>query len=89
MSSGVSLAFLHVLNVCKYFIWVQRNNFRFRAKPPSALGLLACIKSRVRFYLPLFYKRFVSSRPRRFFSRQWGANGAVGVVSNGVFTLAF
>ena len=80
--------FAYLLNVCKYFIWVQRNDFRFCGKPPSALGLLACIKSRVRFYLPLFYKRFISSRRRRFFGRQWGANGAVGVVSNGVFTMA-
>ena len=75
----VPRVFAYLLNVCKYFIWV----------PQSALGLLACIKSRVRFYLPLFYKRFVSPRRRRYFCRQWGANGAVGFVSNGVFTFAF
>ena len=51
----VPRVFAYLLNVCKFFVWVQRNDFRFRAKPPSALGLLACIKSRVRFYLPLFY----------------------------------
>ena len=84
----VPRVFAYILNVCKYFIWVQRNDFRFRARPPSALSLLACIKSRVRFYLPLFYKRFISARRHRFFGRQWGANGAVGFVSNGVFSLA-
>jgi len=84
----VPRVFAYVLNVCKYFIWVQRNDFRFRAKPPGALGLLACIKCGVRFYLPLFYKRFISARRHRFFGRQWGANGAVGSVSNGVFTFA-
>ena len=50
----VPRVFAYLLNVCKYFIWVQRNDFRFRANPPGALGLLACIKSRVRFYLPSF-----------------------------------
>ena len=85
----VPRVFAYLLNVCKFFIWLQRNDFRFRGKQPSALGLLASIKSRIRFYLPLFFKRFVSSRRRRIFGRQWGANGAVGRISNGVFSFTF
>jgi len=29
---------------------------------PGALRLLACLKSRARFYLPLFFERFMSSQ---------------------------
>ncbi|XP_078355512.1 uncharacterized protein LOC144656140 [Oculina patagonica] len=81
----VPRVFAYLLNVCKFLIWCQRNDFRFRSERPGALRLLACLKSRVRFYLPLLFKRFISERRRRYFNRQWGANGAIGTVSDGVF----
>lgn len=84
---SVPKVFAYLLNVCKYLVWCQRNDFRFRAEHPSALRLLACLKSRTRFYLPLFFKRFVSNRRRRLFARQWGANGVVGFVSGNRFNL--
>lgn len=74
----VPRVFAYLLNVCKYLVWLQRNDFRFRSVRPSAVRLLAALKQRVHFYLPLFFKRFVSSRRRRYFSRQWGAGGVVG-----------
>lgn len=83
----VPKVFAYLLNVCKFLVWSQRNDFRFRSERPSALKLLACLKSRTRFYLPLFFKRFISSRRRRFFNRQWGANGVIGIVSGEVFDL--
>lgn len=85
----VPKVFAYLLNVCKYLVWCQRNDFRFRAERPSALRLLARLKSSARFYLPLFFKRFISERRRRVFARQWGGNGVVGVVSGSRFNLCF
>ena len=51
----VPRVFAYLLNVCKYLVWVQR--------------LVAAIKARLRFYLPLFFKRFLSHRRRCFFVR--------------------
>ena len=83
----VPKVFAYLLNVCKFLVWCQRNDFRFRSERPSALRLLACLKSRARFYLPLFFKRFLSVRRRRYFARQWGAGGVVGVLSDGRFSV--
>lgn len=69
--------FVYLIHVCKYVVWTQRNDYRFRSIPPSAIGLIAAIKSRVKFFLPLFFKRFCSTRRRRYFFRQWGANGRI------------
>ena len=35
----------------------------------------ASVRARVHFHLPLFFRRFHSSRRRRFFLRQWCARG--------------
>ena len=40
------------------------------------------VKSRVRFNLPLFFRRFRSDRRRRYFVRQWGARGVVASLHN-------
>ena len=75
--------FVYILNVCKFFIWHARNDFRFRSVRPGALTVIENVKTRVRFHLPIHFKRFQSSRRRRFFHRQWGGRGAVAsVVSN-------
>ena len=69
--------FSYLLCVCKFVIWTQRNDYRFRSVRPSAIDLIASIKARVKFYLPLFFKCFRSTRRRYFFVRQWGANGTI------------
>ena len=69
--------FVYLLFVLKYCIWTQRNDFRFRSVTPRAIGVLASVKARVRFYLPLLFKRFRSDRRRRYFLRQWGGNGVI------------
>ena len=69
-----------VINVCKFLVWGQWNDFRFRSKPPSMASLIARMKQRLRFYLPLFFKCFVSARRRRYFVGQWGANGVFGCI---------
>ena len=48
--------FGYMLNACKFFLWTQRNNLRFRSIRPSAVALIAHIKGQLRFYL-----RFSSS----------------------------
>ena len=83
----VPRVFVYLLNVCKYFLWLARNDFRFRDIPPSALVVLENVKVRVRFNLPLFFKRFRSSRRRRYFVRQWGARGLVASVVDGALVV--
>jgi hypothetical protein len=73
----VPRVFVYLLHVLKFFIWNQRNDFRFRSIRLGAASLLASLKSRLQFYLPLFFKRFVSRRRKRYFLRQWGANGVI------------
>ena len=80
--------FVYLLNLCKYFIWQSRNDLRFRAVRPGAAAVIARVKSRLRFHLPIFFKRFQSARRRRFFHRQWGARGVVATVSDGHLSLA-
>ena len=59
---------------------MNRNDFRFKGKRPSAVDVMERVKSRVRFHLPLFF-------PRRFFVRQWGARCAMGCSWCGGFLL--
>ena len=73
----VPRVFVYLLNVCKFFVWWARNDFRFRDVRPSAVEVIERVKSRVRFYLPLFFRRFRSARRRRYFTRQWGGRGVV------------
>lgn len=67
----VPRVFVYILNVCKFFIWHARNDFRFRDIRPGAASVIENVKTRVRFHLPLHFKRFVSSRKRRYFHRRW------------------
>ena len=81
--------FVYLINVCKFIIWLSRNDFGFRIVQPSFVDVIESMKSRVRFYLPIFGARFSSSRRRHFFVRQWGARGlfASFVGSNVIVTL--
>ena len=84
----VPRVFVYILNVCKFFIWHARNDYRFRDIRPGALVVIEKIKARVKFHLPLFFRRFKSERRRCYFHRQWGANGVVGSVVDGIFSFA-
>ena len=79
----VPRVFVYLLHSLKFLVWSQRNDCRFRSYRPGAIALLAALKARLRFYLPLFFKRFVSSRRKRYFLRQWGASGVVCSTSRG------
>ena len=75
----VPRGFVYMLNVCKYFLWSARNDYRFRDIVPSS----GTVCARVRFHLPLLFKRFRLSRRRRYFVRQWGARGIVASILDG------
>ena len=79
--------FGYMLNVCKFFIWLSRNDFRFRGIQPGAVSVIESVKACVKFNLPLFFKRFKSSRSKRYFHHQWGAHGVVAPVDDGKLTL--
>jgi len=85
----VPRVFVYLLCLLKYFVWRARNDFRFRDVRPGAVPIIERTKARARFHLPLLFKRFRSARRRRFFHRQWGANGVVGSVVGGSFHLCF
>ena len=87
--SSVPKVFSYLLNVCKYFVRLQPNDFRFLSGHPSALQLVASIKVRTAFYLPLFAKRFLSGRWWRFFLRQRVAGGLLGSFSDTGFNVSF
>ena len=48
----VPKVFAYLLNVCKFLVWGQRNDFRFRSKPPSMASLIARMKQRLHFCDP-------------------------------------
>ena len=75
--------FVYMLNVCKYFLWSARNDYRFWDIVASSGTVCAQVCAQVRFYLPLLFKRLRSSRCRRYFVRQWGARGVVASVLDG------
>ena len=81
--------FSYLLLVCKFFVWHQWNDFSFLSEPPSALRLVASLKSRLSFYLPLLSERFLSAHHHCLFVRQWGANGTLGRFSGGVVKVVF
>ena len=82
----VPRVFAYLVNVCSYLVWIQRNDFRFHSIPPSAVKLIALMKARLSFHLPLFSRRFTSTRRRSYFFRQWAANGMFGSFQNSTFT---
>ena len=78
--------FCYLQSLLKFFVWCQRNDYRFRSKPTSAVGLIASIKGCLSLYLPLLFKQF-QSRRRRLFSNVNGEPMAVSVRS--LVTLLF
>ena len=79
----VPCIFVYIMTVCTFSLWQARNDYRFRDVAPIAADVLAKVRVHVRFHFPLFFKRFLSARLRRFFVRQWGAHGVVASVVDG------
>ena len=85
----VPRVFVYLLNLDKYFLWRAWNDHRFRDVRPGAIPLMEVIKARAKCHLRLFFKRFKLPHRQHYFLRQWGANGVIGVVSNGSFYCCF
>lgn len=85
----VPRVFVYLLNLARYFLWRARNDHRFRDVRPGAVPVMEVLKARAKCHLSLLFKCFKSPRRRRYFQRQWGANGIVGVVSDGSFYCRF
>ena len=49
--------FVYISNVCKFFIWRSRNDFRFRGVQPGTVSVIESVKARVKFNLPFFSSR--------------------------------
>ena len=81
--------FVYLLSLCKFFLWQSRNDFRFRNSRPGAVDVIARVKSRLKFHLVIFFRRFTSGRRRLFFHRQWGARGTVASVVDGKLVFSF
>ena len=60
--------FRYLLSLLKSCLWRQRNDYRFKSKPPSAVGLIASIKGRLSFDSPLFFKHYRSGAATAFFN---------------------
>ena len=80
--------FMYILNVCKFCIWLARNDFRFRSLQPGAIPVIENVKARVKFHLTVLFKHQKTSRGRRFFTRRWGANGVIASFAGGNLTFA-
>ena len=79
--------FVYILNLCKFTIWQSRNDYRFRGIPPDAVSAIIKVKVRLKFNLPLFFKRFRSAGCQRYFHGQWGARGVVAICKYIMFSL--
>ena len=80
--------FVYILNVCKFYIWLARNDFRFRSLQPGAIPVIESVKAQVKFHLTVFFKEQRTARRRRFFTRRWGANGVIASFAGGNLTFA-
>ena len=64
---SVPRIFAYLLNICKYFILLAQNDFRFRDTRLGAITVIGQVKARVAFYLPLYFKHFCSARHKLYF----------------------
>ena len=80
--------FVYILNVCKFYIWLARKDFRFRSLQPGAIPVIESVKARVKFHSSIFFKHQRTARRRRFFTRHWGAIGVIASFAGGNLTFA-
>ena len=81
----IPLVFSYLINLAKHRIWLARNDFRFRNQLPSAVDVIAPVRSQACFVLNLWFPKCA----RRFFVKQWGASGVIASVSNDVVQFNF
>ena len=79
----IPLVFSYLLNLANHQIWLARNDFHFRNQLPSAVDVVAAVRSQAFFVLKLWFPTCV----HRFFIKQWGASGVMFMVM--LFSLIF
>ena len=80
--------FIYNLNVCKFFIWHDCDDFRFQGVHPGAPQRITKVRSRVGLYHSLLFKPYKFLRRRRIFHRHWGAADIIGFVVDDRFVLS-
>lgn len=84
--SRIFVYFVYLVYVGKFSTWKVCNDFRFRDLSPGVLEVIEMVKSCARFYLPLLFKSFRSSRPHHLFPHHWGASSVIGSVADDRFS---
>jgi hypothetical protein len=67
-----------MLQVVKHYLWVARNDFRFRDKRRTEADCLKAIIARLKFLLKVVASRCRSPSQIRSFEKQWLANKTLG-----------
>ena len=76
-SCGSSRVFLFICCMCLNFLSGTRETISFSICKAWGIVIISWSQIPFAFYLPVFFKRFVSARRKRYFIRQWGGNGVV------------
>ena len=66
-----------MLQVVKHYLWVARNDFRFRDKRRTEADCLKAIIARLKFLLKVVAGRCRSPSQNRSFEKQWLASGSL------------
>jgi hypothetical protein len=65
----------YFLNLVKFFVWRERNDFRFNHVPPFLRRIQAKVCARLNLHLKVFSKRHASPLQRRRFKHSWNVLG--------------
>lgn len=67
--------FSYFLNLLKYFVWLERNEYRFNSTTPDLIKIRALVCSRLHRHLLSLSKRCSTPRQKRKFNRAWNVLG--------------
>ena len=65
--------FVYILNVCKFCIWLARNDFRFRSLQPVAIPVIESVKARVKIPFNRLFQTSKDCAPSSF--PHWSLGG--------------
>ena len=76
--ASVPKIFPVILILCKWSIWLARNDYRFRDRRPSVEDVIASLKAHVIFSIRRHFRHCTSDSST--FVKQWCANGLLGTI---------
>jgi hypothetical protein len=65
----------YLLNLIKFFVWRERNDYRFNQVIPDQRLIQAKVCARLNLHLKVFAKRHISPLQRRCFKHSWNVLG--------------